>query len=236
MIRTLIIDDEQNSQEVLKTMLKTYCPDLEVVGVASSPLEGIKRIQQLKPALVFLDVRMPGGTGFDVLEAFPERKFAVIFSTAYDQFAIQAIKARALDYLLKPINALELEQAVARIKEKPQAPPPKKSVEQLALPTLAGYTFVEIRDIIRVEGSGNYSTIYLNTGQTLTISKNIKFLEDRLQHTFFFRPHASHLINLQAIKRYLRKDGGVIEMQDGYSVPLSRRRKEQFQLLLKKWL
>jgi len=228
----------------MAVMLKTYCPNVNVVGYADSPLEGIKAIQRLKPQLVFLDIQMPGGTGFDVLEATPDRTFEVIFTTAYDQYALQAIKAETLDYLLKPINISELEEAVSKAERrlKQTEEPPHKEVEatetsdQLALPIQDGYTFVDIERVLRIEGSGNYSTLYFIEGRPLTISKNIKYLEDRLPVDTFFRPHTSHLINLQAIKRYLRTDGGSIEMQDGCVVPLSRRRKEQFQALLKKWL
>lgn len=235
MLKAVIVDDESKSRQVLRAMLNEYCADVEVAGEAASPLEAIKLIQHIKPELVFLDVEMPGGSGFDILEAMPGYQFSVVFTTAYSQYAINAIKAQAIDYLLKPVNISDLEAAVQRVLEQRVKNQPHTAHRKLALPVRDGYTIIDLQQLIRVEGEGNYSTLHFVDQPKLIISKNLKYLDDRLPAGNFFRPHNSHLINCRHIQKYQRVDGGSIQMTDGFEVPLSRRKKERFLQLLEQW-
>lgn len=241
MIKVIIIDDEQNAVQSLRTILSEYCDDIEICGTAGSALDGIKIINQLRPDLVFLDVEMPHGTGFDMLDAIQERFFKVVFTTAYNHYAIKAIKYSALDYLLKPLDIDEVIAVVKKIQTASEPPeitqkkydnflnnikePEKKRV---LLPTNEGIIFFFLSDIIRVEADGSYSKIYLSEKKILYISKNIKEIESLFSDERFFRTHNSYLINLDCISKYLNKDGGCIEMNDKAEIPLSRRKKIEF--------
>lgn len=179
--------------------------------------------------------------GFEMLNAIPEKKFHVIFTTAYDQYAIKAIKYAAFDYLLKPIDIEELKTAVEKIDNKENGQTkkqiellqqnlrhPKKQLNKLAIPTLEGLLFYDINDIIQLEANSNYTNIYLINNNKITASKTLKEFEELLPEDIFFRTHHSHLINLNYIKRYIKGDGGQIELQNGRYVDVSRRKKEEF--------
>jgi len=245
MIKVVIIDDEQDAINSIELIINEYCSNAEVIGTASSANEGRTVILNQKPDLVFLDIEMPRGNGFDLLEMLPERNFEVIFITAYNNFAIKAFKYSAIDYILKPIDIDEFIEAVDRAekrinlyKQQPINNEEKYSTllenihsnkpVKITVPTSEGQLYVEITDIYRIEAEGSYSTIFLKEKKKILVSKNLKEFENMLSDNNFYRSHNSHLINLEHVKKYVLKDGGYIEMIDKTIVPISRRRKEAF--------
>ena len=243
MIKAVIIDDEQAAVEGLATMLKEYVEGVEVIATANGIVDGIKTIVNLKPDLVFLDVEMPYGNGFDVLEAIPDKTFEVIFVTAYDHYAIKAIKHSAVDYLLKPIDIDDLEKAVEKAKEASEKDNNQRYDTllenmrgtrplKLALPTLDGFLYIPVEHICRIEANGSYSDVYLDNGEKHIVSRNLRWYEELLDPSVFFRAHKSHLLNLKRVKKYSRAEGGQVEMEDGSIVEISRRKKDDFQKMM----
>jgi two-component system LytT family response regulator len=241
MITAIIIDDEAKGRLALREKLSSYCMQVQVIAEASNGQEALLLIQHHKPKLIFLDIEMPRMNGFEMLNALPEKNFHVIFTTAYDQYAIKAIKYAAFDYLLKPIDIEELKTAVEKISSKENNQTnnqaellqqnlqhPKKQLNKLAIPTLEGLLFFDINDIIHLEANSNYTFIHFSGKPRITASKTLKEFEDILPEDIFFRTHHSHLINLNYIKRYIKGDGGQIELQNGTYVDVSRRKKEEF--------
>lgn len=245
MLNAIIIDDELKGREVLKQKLKEYCPLVIVIGEAANGEEGINIIGTLRPDIIFLDIEMPRLNGFEMLNAIKEKNFHIIFTTAYDQYAIKAIKYAAFDYLLKPIDIDELRSAVERIagnenihtpkqiellQENMQSP--RKQLNKLAIPTLDGLLFYDINDIVQLEANSNYTNIFFSNNSKILASKTLKDFEELLPPDIFFRTHHSHLINLNYIKRYIKGDGGQIEMQNGNFVDVARRKKEEFMKMI----
>ncbi len=240
MLTAIIIDDEQKGRIALRQKLQDYCAAVRLTGEAENGEDGIRLIEKNKPDIVFLDIEMPRMDGFEMLHRLPEKKFHLIFTTAYDQYAIKAFKVAAFDYLLKPIDIEELKSAVSKIyNQSPVITEKKLAVleqnldsknifSKIAIPTLDGLLFFNIRDIIHLEASSNYTTIYFKDHPKLTASKTLKDFEELLPANIFFRTHHSHIINLNYIKRYLKGDGGQIEMQNGNYVDVARRKKEEF--------
>lgn len=241
MISAIIVDDESKGRLALREKLSAYCPQIKVLAEASNGHEALMLIQHHNPQLIFLDIEMPRMNGFEILNELPERNFRIIFTTAYDQYAIKAIKYSAFDYLLKPIDIEELKTAVLKVdvqennQTKKQAEllnqnmqQPKKQLSKLAIPTLDGLMFYDINDIIHLEANSNYTNIHLTNKIKITASKTLKEFEELLPEDIFFRTHHSHLINLKYIKRYIKGDGGQIELQNGTYVDVSRRKKEEF--------
>jgi len=240
MVTAIVIDDEQKGRIALKQKLQDYCPDIQLLGEAENGVEGIKLIEKLQPDIVFLDIEMPRMDGFEMLHRLPEKNFHLIFTTAYDQYAIKAIRYAAFDYLLKPIDIEELKLAVSKINSQSPGYTEKKiamleqnlrdksSFHKIAISTLDGLLFFNITDIIHLEASSNYTTIYFINHPKLTASKTLKDFEELLPADIFFRPHHSHIINLSYIKRYIKGDGGQIEMQNGNYVDVARRKKDEF--------
>lgn len=237
----IIIDDEMKGRIALKQKLLDYCPGIKLIGEAESGKQGIQLIGQLHPDIVFLDIEMPGMDGFEMLKKIPGKNFHIIFTTAYDHYAIKAIKFAAFDYLLKPVDIEELKQAVERITQsEPQNHTIKKlevleqnlfannTLNKIAIPTLDGLLFFNISDIIYLEAHSNYTEIHFTHNQKLTACRTLKEFEEMLPPDKFFRPHHSHIINLQYIKRYIRGDGGQIELQNGTIVSVSRKKKDEF--------
>lgn len=241
-LRTVIVDDEPNAVDFINSVIGEYCPGLEVVGMAYNMTEGINRINELNPDLVFLDVEMPNGTGFDLLAHFPEKKFDVVFITAFNHYAIKAIKFSAVDYILKPLNINEFIEAVNKVIQKRSEAPLQMNENfrvlmenlkspvpsRLAIPTADGMEYLNPKEIIRIEADRSYSWFFLTGSRKMLVSKNLKEFQDLLGDRYFFRSHNSHLINLKYVKRFVRKEGGYIEMQDGEQIPISRNRKDIF--------
>lgn len=238
MYRTIIIDDESTARNALKNLLSNHCPNIEVLGEADCVKEGLLAIRKFQPDLVFLDVQMPDGTGFDLLEQIGSVNFKVIFASAYDTFAIQAFRFSALDYLQKPIESEKLIEACAKLdttdrfeilnKKLEVLLSNKSSFEKIALPTLDGIIFVKIKDIIRCESDNNYTNIFTSNGSKTIVSKTLKDYDEMLTPFRFFRIHKSHLINLAYLSRYKKGEGGFVIMEDGSELEVSRRRKEDF--------
>ena len=239
---TIIIDDEPDAVDFISSIIGEYCPALEVKGTANNVKDGVQLIRKIKPELVFLDVEMPNGTGFDLLTHFPEKNFDVIFITAFNHYAIKAIKFSAVDYILKPINIHEFIEAVNKVIHKRttnsfmgnenfealleniRSSPPTR----LVIPTSDGREYLNPKDIIRIEADRSYSWFFINNRKKILVSKHLKEFQDLLNDRNFFRPHNSHLINLDFVKKFVRHDGGYIEMIDGSIVPISRNRKDLF--------
>lgn len=218
-ITSIIIDDEPNNVQNLQTILREHCPEVTIVATAQNADDGIAAIKKHKPALVFLDIQMPEKSGFEVLKAFAEPDFEVIFITAYDQYGIQAIKFSALDYLLKPINITELKQAVDKAGKKISAKSKDHKLENLleyvmrgqkespkiALPTLKETRYVKVDEIIRCEASDNYTTFYTTDNEQILVCKTLKEFAELLQLYGFIRTHQSHLVNIHFVKSLLKK-------------------------------
>jgi two-component system, LytTR family, response regulator len=247
MIKSVIIDDEKNALDVLSMQLKNYCPDVEVIKQCQGGEEGVKAIKEYAPDLVFLDIEMPKVNGFDVLEMTKFINYKVIFTTAYDQFAIKAFKYSAIDYLLKPIDIEELRMAVNKVKSDNTANLETKvnllyqqmglnhsKQTKIALPIGEAYEMINFTDIIRCESDSNYTTIFIVDGRKVTLSKTLKDVEDSFGNTSFFRVHNSHLINTQFVSKFYKTDGGYVVMQDGKQISISRSRKEDFFEQMKK--
>lgn len=248
MIKTLIIEDEQKSLDMLAGIIQKNCPELSIIGLAKNVKEGVEMIESLKPELVFLDISMPDGSGFDLLEQVSGNKFDLIFATASDQHAIRAIKYSACDYLLKPIDIDELKTAVEKVIKKKRAIPNMENLQfliqhlkradenfqKITLPTGNAYEIVNIKDIVRCEADGSYTTFYLSDKRKLMISAGLKHYEELLPESEFIRVHHHHLINMNHVVRFLKEDGGYAIMSDGSKIEISRRKKEAFMEKLNK--
>ncbi len=241
MYTAVIIDDEAKGRLALKEKLRAYCSNVQLVAEAANGKEGIVAIEKHHPQVIFLDIEMPGMNGFEMLNNLPDKNFHIIFTTAYDQYAIKAIKYAAFDYLLKPIDIEELKLAIAKISLQPanqtktqidllqqNITHPKKMLNKLAIPSLEGLLFYDINDIVYLEANSNYTHIHFISSPKVLASKTLKDFEELLPDSTFFRPHHSYIINLNFIKRYIKGDGGQIELQNGIYVDVSRRKKEEF--------
>lgn len=244
MVRCLIIDDEKNARENLENLVGKYCPELDVCGMAVSGMDGIQRIKELNPDAIFLDVHMSDIDGFTLLSRLEEPKPMVVFVTAYEKYALKAIKASAIDYMLKPVSIKELQGAAQKLEQlfrlKNDNPGFDKGYndalklmiqsshdenpERIALPDHAGYRFENMRDIVRLESDSNYTTIYLKSNEKVLVSKPMKHFEDFLDEKIFIRIHNSHIINIHFLKGYLRDDGGMAELFDGSKLSIAKRR------------
>ena len=244
MKKILIIDDEKPTREFIRRMLESFKLNAAIFIDGENVETGIKAIEEIQPDLVLLDIQMPDGNGFDVLRRTQFKNFDIIFITAFQEFAIQAIKFSALDYILKPIDMEELQNAVMRaIDAKHQSSDESQfSVLQnniqpnqkrkLVLKTMESIHVVDIENIIRCEADKNYTSFFLAEGKKILVSKTLKDYDTLLSGHSFFRAQQSHLININFIERYDKQDGGYVIMKDGASVPLSPAKKEQFFKLL----
>lgn len=240
MLKAVIIDDELNGRLALKQKLLDYCKEIELIGEATNGMEGIAEIKKHQPDIVFLDIEMPRMDGFDMLRKIEDKHFHIIFTTAYDQYAIKAIKYAAFDYLLKPIDINELQATINRVLDQhddhtagkllalEENLRPTLKLNKIAIPTLDGLLFYNLGDIIRLEAQSNYTAIFFTNSARILTSRTLKDYEELLPNDVFFRAHHSHIINLLFIKRYFKGEGGQIEMQDGTFVDLARRKKEEF--------
>lgn len=249
MIRCILVDDEKNALEMMEWLLKTYCPNVEIMAMCNSAEQGIDAIHKFKPDVVFLDIEMPRMNGFDMLEKFEKLFFDVVFCTAYDQFAIKAFKYSALNYLLKPVDPDDLKATVERIEERKAIPtkeqfelllqninqPVKTTPQRIALTTNDGMIFVPTSDIIYCEAESNYTKVVLSGGKKIVVSKVLKDIDEALSGTDFCRVHSSFLINVNRIKKYVRGDGGYLIMDDDANISISRNRRQEFMDLFSKF-
>ncbi|MBI4647540.1 MAG: response regulator transcription factor [Bacteroidia bacterium] len=246
MYKCVIIDDEPLAVGLLESIIRENCADLEISGFAMSALEGIKLIRKTCPDIVFLDIEMPGGSGFDVLECFNERPFEIIFVTAYNQYAIKAFKFNALDYLLKPLDTAELITAVEKAKKSIDEHVERHkqylsvagnfqtgNIKNLAVPTSNGLEYIELCNISWIEGDRGYSTIYLTGSKKIVVCKSLGEFDDILKDYFFVRIHKSYIINLYQIEKYIKAEGGAVQLKNGVKLMVSRRSRENLLKALK---
>ena len=241
MIRGIIVEDEIRSRDTLRGLLSRYCKNVEIIAEADSYRSGLAAIKEQQPDVVFLDIQMPDGSGFKLLEEFDEIKFEIIFTTAFDQFAIKAIKYSALDYLLKPIDPEELVSALKKVENKISKRGVNENIQvlldniksrdanphKIVLSTFEKIHIIETDNILRCESDNYYTNFFLTDGKQILISKTLKENEAMLGEHNFIRPHKSHLVNVKYIKGFLKNDGGYIEMTDGTHIPVSRRKREK---------
>jgi two-component system LytT family response regulator len=244
MINAIIIDDEKDGAEVLEILIKQNCPNVNVISIDHSVAGAILSIKNLKPDLVFLDIEMPTGTGFDVVQETKELDYEIIFITAYEHYAIKAFKTNAIDYLLKPIDIDELIVAVKNA-EKRISVSEKKQTNQIeslilstmnksrkiSIPSQEGIFWIDLEDLIRLEAESNYTHVYLKNKKKFIVAKTLKSFEEQLNGSNFCRIHSTHLINLNEVERYIKGDGGIVILKDLSSLPVSRANKNE---LLKK--
>jgi two-component system LytT family response regulator len=227
----VIIDDEPDAIDALRIMLTDFFGDrADVCGTASSVKEGIDLIRRSNPDLVFLDIQMPDGTGFTVAEAFPEKHFKLVFATAYNQYAIKAIKLKAEDYLLKPVDHTELELLISRTWKKLSENTPEELPYRIKIPVKQSILFIDPADVLYIKGDGRYSEIFLKGSVNYVVSRNIGLYESELEKNNFLRVHKSYLVNLKCISKLLPEDK--IVLSDGSLIEISRRKKQELKQLL----
>lgn len=239
-ISALIVDDEDHSLKTTELLVQKHCPGIEILGLAASAQEGIEMINEMEPQLVFLDIAMPVMNGFEMLQHVHHKPFEIIFTTAYDEYAIRAFKVNALDYLLKPIDTEELCQAVEKAKEKIisgkrsagidevlQWVQPDMKKTKIAMPVDGRIRMIPFEAIVYCESESNYTFIYLLGEKRIMVSKTLKEIEGMLKHPNFLRVQNSYLVNLNHVKEYIRGEGGELLMSNGDSVRVSRNKKEE---------
>ena len=247
-MRAILVDDEPDGIRTLKKLLELNCPEVEIVATCSSAADAISKLEEAKPDLVFLDVRMPGGSGIDMLAELSEIDFEVIFVTAHDEYMLQALQFSAVDYLMKPVDEDRLKEAVQRVEERLKGKKNSRQGEillhninkvgyplemRLCLPTQKGFTIVKLEEIIYCEAQRSYTVFRLTNNKTIMISKPLFDYDKLLNDTIFLRVHKSFLINLLHIKEYMRGDGGTVVMSNGMEIEVSRRKKEMFMAKVK---
>lgn len=238
---TIIIDDEDDSRQTLGNFLKKYCPEVMLAGEAGSVKEALTLIGQVQPDIVFLDINMPQENGLELFHYLPSPDFFVVFVTAYDEYAIKAIKHHALDYILKPVNIDELIHTVNRavklhetkhftqqVQAMLQSFQKQKAPEKIALPVMDGLVYVPVQEIIRCEAEGNYTMFYFSGRHKMLVSRTLGSYELTLKPMGFVRVHHQHLINLHHVEKYQRGRGGVVIMSDKKEVIVSQRKKDEF--------
>ncbi|WP_109098375.1 LytTR family DNA-binding domain-containing protein [Aquimarina sp. AU58] len=237
MLTAIIVEDMPDALQLLKSDLKANHPEIKVVDTAQSVVEAAKSLRNTQPDILFLDIMLGDGTGFDILEIFPDLKSKIIFVTASDEFAIRAFKFAAIDYVLKPYSNEELAQAIARAKEQIQPnkerlnilkdtlSAPEQKPDKISLHTLDKIIIVNLDDIIRCESDSNNTIFYLQDGQKIFVTKTLKYFSDMLKTYQFLRVHQSHLVNLQCISAFIKTDGGYLMLKNGENIPVSVRKK-----------
>lgn len=226
MLKAVIIDDERKSRENLKLLLNSFVENVSIVGMADGVPRGIRTINETKPDIVFLDIHLTDGDGFQILEQLENKEQNIIFVTGHEEHAVKAFRSDAVDYLLKPVCIDHLQDAVKRVENKLSEV--DKGLNKLTISTSKGVQFLDTSSIVYCKGDGAYTYIYLKNGERITTSKNLKEYENRLEGSSFFRSHKSYLINLSEIKSYIRGDGSHAIMSNGDHVSISKRRKDGF--------
>lgn len=240
-MKAIIIDDQQTNIDILAQLLSRFCPGVSVAGFATSVEQGYMLINQHRPDLIFLDVEMDGNTGFDLLKMFRHVFFKIIFISAHRQYAIDAFREHAVDYLLKPLAIGHLQEAVTRAEEQllleqaRKSPPPDHIVPEtkISLPTQEGYLFVYYNDILHCEASGSYSHFYFVDGKKMTVSLRLRECEELLPANIFCRVHHSYIVNVNHIKKYVRGRGGHLVLQNDMTIEVSSARKDEFLKLVR---
>lgn len=242
-MKAIIVEDEKKSGEVIKKLIALHPSKLiEVEAVCNSVAQAIATIEEVRPALVFLDIDLPDGTGFDILEKLNYKDFQIIFTTAYDSFAIKAIKYSAVDYLLKPIDVDELHVAIDKVLELKSplqkdtrvasliesVKQPQERLKKITISTGNAYEIISLEDLIRCEADTSYTKFFMKDGRKFLVSSSLKVYEDMLPPDKFVRIHHHHLINMDHVVRVLKEDGGYAIMTDGSKIEISRRKKENF--------
>jgi len=239
-LKSIIIDDELHGRNNLHSLLKSYCPEIDVIGKCGKPFEAKKMIYELKPDVVFLDINMPQLNGFELLDSLSEKDFLTVFVTAHAEFGIQAVKANAVDYLLKPIDYIELQQTVKKLisisenkivdKETRSSTTEKK----ILVSHSEGSSLIACADIVRLEGNNNYTIIHFCNKKPLTVAKTLKEFESSVPEEIFFRIHKSEIINLNYVTDYTHHDGGYVTMKTSERIEISRRRFQDFEAVMEK--
>lgn len=242
MLRAILIDDEESSLSALKEKLLTYCPQVEIIAQCDNAAKGIEAINTRHPDLVFLDIEMPVMNGFVMLQQLGYKNFELIFTTAYDHYAIRAIRYSALDYLVKPVEIGELKEAVNRAGEKRNRSYPNPQIEllveqlisrrnthhRIAIPTTEGLQFIKTEDIIYLEASANYTIINCTGQRKFLVSRTMKDFEDLLPPEIFLRIHNSYIINKHFAEKYIRGEGGQVVLSNGVVLDVAKRKKSEF--------
>ena len=242
MLTAIIIDDEYNSRNALRQKIVNHCPDVTIISDCENGEDGIKKIDEQKPDIVFLDVEMPRMNGFTMLQQLKNKNFEVIFTTAYDHYAIKAIKFSALDYLLKPVEVEDLKASVEKVSTKRKQLEGNNRVElllqnfleektahqRIAISSMEGLQFVPTDDIIYLEANSNYTSFYIAGNRKITATKTLKDFEELLPASMFIRIHHSYLINKNGVDKYIKGEGGQVVMKNGVTLDVARRKKEEF--------
>ena len=242
MLTAILVDDEKAAISSLRQKLLTFCPDVSILHEFTNSVEAVPVIKETKPDILFLDIEMPKMNGFRLLEELKEDTPAIVFTTAYDHFVVQAIRCSAFDYLVKPIDKDDLISAVSRLKEHLSKSTNTRKMDvllnnlnslhqqsnKIAIPTLEGVYFFQISDIICLESDGSYTKMYFSNRAALLVTRSLKDFEEMLVGYRFFRVHHSYMINLEHIKQYLKGDGGSVILNNDMQIDVSRRRKEEF--------
>lgn len=239
-ITAIIIDDEKGGRNYFSNLLKENCPQVELIGVADSMKSGVELLNNKNPDILFLDIELPGGSGFKLLERLRSINFQLIFTTAYSEYAHRAFRYAAVDYLLKPVEIDLLKEAIQKATEQRsnQSLDERLAVmlhnmgstkaKKIILPKNGGYEVVNLEDIVHCKAEGNYTQVYLQNEQKILVSKNMKEIEEMLVSDLFFRTHQSYLVNLQFVIRFTKGKWGEIELSNGSVVPLARSKKQEF--------
>jgi two-component system, LytTR family, response regulator len=241
-LRSVIIDDEENSSAALKGKLQGYVPEVRIEAICNNGIDGIKAIESLRPDIVFLDIEMPKMNGFSMLQEITYRDFELIFVTAYDHYAIKAIRFSALDYLVKPVEIEELKQAIERVMQIRLQQSSNQRLElllenlggklqhpqRIAIPTSSGLELLKLERIVYLEASINYTHFFLQDGRKYTVSRTLKDFEELLPASIFIRIHNSYIINKNFAERYIRGEGGQVLLSNGIVLDISKRKKEAF--------
>ena len=247
-MRAVIIDDEKKARETIHSIIQLYCSDIIIIGEADSVKTGIELIKKEKPELIFLDINLNDGSGFDLLKSFTEINFKTIFITAYEEYALKAFRFSALDYILKPINPDELIDAVEKAKSFQMKDNISvkfeafisnmenitKEIKKIVLKTSDSIHVINVNEIVRCEADSNYTSFMLANGKKILVSNTLKEYDEMFSSYNFFRAHQSHLVNINFISSYEKKEGGYLIMKDKSNVPVSIRKKESLLRLLEK--
>ena len=244
-IKVILVDDEPSSLQNLEQKISEFCPELKIVAAAAQPGEAIFLIRHHRPDVIFLDIEMPHMNGFRMLNELGDYEAEIVFTTAYNHYAIEAIRMSAFDYLMKPVSIQDLRETVGRLRRQLAATTKERlnvlreslnrNVNQeskIAVPTWEGLEFILIKNVVRIESSSNYSRIFFINGESLLVTKQLKEFEEMLTPHRFCRVHNVHLINLNYVKKYIRGEGGSVVMENGDEIDVSRRKKDDFLKLI----